>query len=189
MTSAALPKASPKAGFLRRRFARWAGDKSGATAVEFAIVVTPLIFMLFSILELAAVFLVTATLDNATNDAARAIRTGATQTSGGGSATTLRDSICAKLGWLQSTCAANLTVDVRTYSQFSNQAAPSPVTNTNTFDPKVLAYSAGSQGDIVLVRAFYQWQLITPYLYGGLQKLSGGKDLIIATATFRNEPY
>ena len=167
MTSAAASKAAPRPGFLHRRFARWAGDQSGATAVEFAIVAAPLFFMLFSILELAAVFLVTATLDNATTQAVRSIRTGATQTSGGGSASSLRDSICSDLGWLQSTCSANLSVDVRTYSQFSNQNAPSPITTSNNFDPTQLAYSTGKQGDIVLVRAFYQWKLLTPYLYGG----------------------
>ena len=168
--------------------AAWLRADGGATAVEFALVAAPLIFMLFSILELAMVFLVASTLENATSDTARTIRTGAVQTSGGGSANAIRDTICAKLGWLQSQCSTNLSVDVRTYSQFTNPTAPSPVTN-NAFDPTKLSYSIGAQGDIVLVRAFYRWTLITPFLKSGLSNLNGGVTMLTATAMFKTEPY
>ncbi len=47
-------------------------------------------------------------------------------------------------------------MDVRTYPQFNNPAAPSPITN-GKFDKTALIYSPGAKGDIVLVRAFYRW--------------------------------
>jgi Flp pilus assembly protein TadG len=169
----------------RRRFF---ADRSGAMAVEFALVVFPLIFMLGAIMELALVFLVSSTLENATSDTARTIRTGAVQTAGGGSANSIRDAICAKLGWLQSQCSTNLSVDVRTYAQFSNPNAPNPI-NNGKFDSTALTYDAGAQGDIVLVRAFYRWTLLTPFLKGGLQNLDGGVTMLTAATTFRNEPY
>ena len=47
----------------------------------------------------------------------------------------------------------------------------------------------GGPGDIVVVRAYYQWGLFTPLMNQALETLSGGKTLITSTATFRNEPY
>jgi Flp pilus assembly protein TadG len=169
-------------GFLR--------DRSGAMAVEFALVAAPLLFMLFSIIELALVFMVSSSLENATTEVARTIRTGAIQTAGGGSQTAFRNAICAKIGWMQASCQANLSVDVRTYAQFANQNAPDPVNSaTKTFNSGATTYSVGVQGDIVLVRAFYRWKLISPFLKGGLERLSGGVTLLTAAATFKNEPY
>jgi Flp pilus assembly protein TadG len=164
------------------------GDRAGATAVEFALVAAPLVFMLFAILELAMVFLVASTLENATSNVARTIRTGQVQSGGGGSANSIRDSICANLGWLQSQCQANLSVDVRTYAQFTNGAAPSPI-NNGKFDTSALMYAPGDPGQIVLVRAFYRWTLMTPFLKGALANLDNGVTMLTATTTFKNEPY
>lgn len=177
---------------LAARTAAFRADRGGATAVEFAFVALPFMFMVFSILEVALIFMVSVTLDNATSDAAREIRTGAIQATGGGPTSTgaisFRNLICSKLGWLQNQCQANLTVDVRTLPQFSNPTPPSPVTN-GVFSSSQLCFYSGNSGDIVLVRAFYQWTLLTPFLRGGLQPLNNGAKLLTSTATFRNEPY
>ena len=53
-----------------RRFAK---AQRGATAVEFAIVVVPFMILLFGTMELGMVFLVSTTLQNATDNAARQI--------------------------------------------------------------------------------------------------------------------
>ena len=170
-----------------RRFLR---DRSGAMAVEFALVAAPLLFMLFSIIELALVFMVTSSLENATTEVARTIRTGAIQQAGGGSQTAFRNAICAEIRWMQANCQTNLSVDVRTFASFTGQNAPDPVNpTTKTFDTAATTYSVGVQGDIVLVRSFYRWKLISPFLSGGLERLSGGVTLLTATATFKNEPY
>jgi Flp pilus assembly protein TadG len=136
------------------------------------------------------VFLVSATLENATSDTARTIRTGAVQTgaAANNTAAKVRDTICGKLGWLQSQCSTNLSVDVRTYTQFNNPNAPSPVTN-GAFDSTKLTYDPGEQGDIVLVRAFYRWTLLTPFLKNSLSNLNNGVTMITATSMFKNEPY
>lgn len=157
-------------------------------AIEFALVAGPLIFMLFAILELALVFMVSSSLENATTEVARTIRTGALQTGGGATPQTFRNQVCAQLGWLEGQCQSDLSIDVRTYGDFRNQNAPDPVSN-KTFNSGSLLFSMGEPGDIVLVRSFYQWKLMTPFLNGGLEKLNGGKTMITATATFRNEPF
>ena len=151
-------------------------------------VALPLIFMLFAIIELGMVYMISTSLDNATTQAARTIRTGALQTAGGATASTFRDKVCANMSWMGSACSSSLYVDVRTYTQFANPSSPNPV-NNQTFNANALTFTPGTACNIVLVRTFYQWPLMTPFLLGGLQQLSGGKALLTAAATFRTEPY
>lgn len=182
--------------FRRSRLAlRLLRDDRGATALEFGMVAAPMIFMILATLELGLVYMVTTSLDNATQEAARQIRTGELAMAGGATATTFRNQICANMGWLQSQCQANLSVDVRSFPSFSGESAPNPVTkgsgSTNgAFDNSKLTFQTGNAGDIMLVRAFYQWKLITPVLYGGLQSMNNtGVNVITSATTFRNEPY
>ena len=168
--------------------ARFAHDRDGAAAVELALVATPFFMLLFGIIELALIFLVSSSLENATMEAARTIRTGQLQTGGSATATAFKTAICNNFGWLQSDCSANLSVDVRTFATFQSVTAPQPVTN-GVFNPAALTFTPGGPTDIVVVRAYYQWPLIAPLMDQALQQLSGGKVLITSTATFRNEPY
>ncbi len=186
-----------KPGFppLTRARARLAGfgrayrtDAKGATAVEFAMVALPLLMLLFSVLELAMVFLISTTLENATYNAARQIRTGSFQGGGTPTAQAFKTSICSSLAWLGSNCTANVEVDVRTYATFTNPTIPDPI-SSGTFNTASLSFTPGAAGEIVLVRAFYKWTLLTPFLNGGLQKLNGGISVITAASLFKNEPY
>jgi Flp pilus assembly protein TadG len=161
---------------------------SGAAAVEMALVAMPFFMLLFGIVELALIFLVSSSLENATQQAARTIRTGAFQNGGAANAAAFKTTICNKFGWLQSDCSTNLYVDVRTYQNFSSIGAPQPVQN-GVFNPNALTCNPGTPGDIEVVRAYYQWPLIAPLMSQALQQLNGGKTLITSTATFRNEPY
>jgi Flp pilus assembly protein TadG len=190
-TSQAQPK--PAAPTRLRRFAR---DRKGATAVEFAIVALPFFMMIFATFELALVFLISLTLDNATTNSARQIRTGTVQATGGGASSTggaaFKTAICNSMGWLQTQCQSNLSIDVRTLPQFKNPTAPDPLVTsggTTTFNSSSLCFYSGNAGDIVLIRAFFQWPLLTPFLNRGLQRLSNGSAVITSTATFRNEPF
>jgi Flp pilus assembly protein TadG len=168
-------------------FVRRFGRNEKGSIVETALVALPFISLLFGVLELGLVFMVQTTLENAAYATSRQIRTGELQTSGG-TATTFKTAMCNNMSWLGSSCAANLTVDVRNFSQFSAVVAPSPITNGNV-DVTKTTFTAGAPGDIVLVRCFYTWTLFTPVLSASLQNLSGGRRLLTATATFRNEPY
>jgi Flp pilus assembly protein TadG len=172
-------------GGLLRRFRRARG---GAAAVEMALVAMPFFMLLFGILELALIFLVSSSLENATAQAARTIRTGSFQNGATPTAAAFKTTICNDFGWLQSDCTSNLYVDVRTFANFTSIAAPQPVQN-GVFNAAALTCNPGSPGDIVVVRAYYQWPLIAPLMSQALQQLNGGKTLITSTATFRNEPY
>lgn len=170
-----------------RRFAR---AQRGATAVEFAIIALPFLVLLFGIIELGMVFLVSTTLSNATDAAARQIRTGEFQTSGASTKTDFKNLVCANMTWLSSACGANLSVDVQTFNDFNTLSATGP-TNAQTFNPNTTCFTTGLPGDIVLVRTYYQWTIFTPLLNAALVNMGtgSGKRLINATTSFRNEPW
>jgi len=95
---------------------RFADARRGAVAVEFAFVAFPFILLLFGILELALVFIVTTTLESATESAGRKIRTGEFQTGASHTKKDFRDSVCARMTWLSTPCQDNLYIDVRTFA-------------------------------------------------------------------------
>jgi Flp pilus assembly protein TadG len=174
--------------FLSSHLLAFARAKSGAAAVEMALVATPFIALLFGIIELGMIFLVSSSLENATSQAARTIRTGEFQNGGTTTVAAFKTAICNNFGWLQADCSANLAVDVRTFTTFQSVTAPQPLTN-KTFNAAALVFNPGGPGDIVVVRAYYQWPLIAPMMSQALESVNGGKNLITTTATFRNEPY
>jgi len=175
-------------GRVGRLLNRFRLARRGAAAVEFAMLAFPFFGLLCGIIEIGMIFVVATTLEDATNSAARQIRTGQLQTTGGATAVSFVNLICGNLTWLGSNCSSNLNIDVETYAQFSSVAAPQPVVN-GVFTPSTLQFNMGGPGDIVVVRAYYQWSLYTPMMNQALQTLSGGKTLIESAATFRNEPY
>ncbi len=160
-----------------------------------ALVATPFLVLLFGIIELAMIFLISSSLENATAQASRTIRTGEMQTTGTSTAAAFKAAICNNFGWLQSDCATNLYVDVRTFTTFaaagafvaSPAAADQPIAN-KTFDATKLQFTPGGPSDIVVVRAYYQWPLIVPGMTKALETLTN-KAVITSIATFRNEPY
>ena len=181
--------------FARRRIERMRGlltrfsrGRSGSTAVEFAMLALPFLGLLFGIVELGMIYLISTTLDNATTDAARQIRTGAVQTAGGATAASFTTLVCNEMSWLGSNCAANLSVDVRTFATFSATDVADPITN-GTFTKTSLMFQTGNSGDIVLVRTYYPWTLVAPFLDGSVARLSNNQTLIESATTFRNEPY
>jgi Flp pilus assembly protein TadG len=162
--------------------------RDGAAAVEFAMLALPFLIMLFCLLELAIIFMISMTLDNAMAQASREIRTGQLQTAGGATAASFKTDICAHMAWIQSTCNSNLSVDVETYPSFAVATPPNPITG-GVFNAGVLKFQPGGPQDIVIVRGYFKWTLITPFLSQAVTKLNTGQAVLTATTTFRNEPY
>jgi Flp pilus assembly protein TadG len=163
-------------------------SERGAAAVEMALVATPFFMLLFGIIEVGMVFLISASLENGMDIAARTIRTGQFQTGATPTAAAFKTTICNTFGWFQADCTANLYVDVRTFSTFSSITAPQPVSN-GSFNTSALTFSPGGPNDIVVVRAYYQWPLIAPFFDAAMQQLNGGVAVLTSTFAFRNEPY
>ena len=173
---------SPRRGFLRR----FGYARSGATAVEFALVVLPFLGLVFATLELGMMLLVSTSLESSAQQAARTIRTGQFQ-SGAGTAAAYKTAVCNGMGWLAADCQANLYVDVRTFNTFAAVSGPPPIVN-GAINPASMTFQAGAACSIVLARAFYNWTLLAPDL-SGVAHMNGNKVLLTAAGAFRNEPF
>lgn len=164
-----------------------ASDQRGATALEFALIATPLILMLLGGLQLMMMFLISSTLSAATTSVSRQIRTLNYSNSGTAAQTDFASQICNNMGWLQSTCVGNIKVDVETAPSFAGASSTNPVSG-GTFNSSGLGFSASNAGQIVLVKVYYLWPLYAPILFGPLQALNDGTVVITASSAFRNEP-
>ena len=165
-----------------RRFRR---NRRGSAAVEFALVAPVFFALLFAIIETALVFFASQVLETITQDSARMIMTGQAQAASYTQAQ-FKTFLCGRIPALF-TCA-DLYVDVQSYAAFSGVAISDPIDGAKNFVPN-MKYSPGSAGDIVVVRAFYQWPLFVTGLGYNIANLTGSKRLLSATAAFRNEPF
>ena len=199
MTAAKPRRTEPGVRWVARSVRAWAADRGGNAAVEFAMVAAPLLFMVFSVLQLGAYFLVQVTLDVATAAAARELRTGQLVADGVSDTVTEQTfltAICNNMSWLKSQCqsgASNpggtqyLVVDVRTLSSFSNNTAP-PMTSNGAMNSANFCFYSGTAGSAVEFRAFYRWKLMMPALMANLQTFSGGIAELQSTQVFQVEP-
>ncbi len=182
---AALAKAPVRhRGWLRR----FVGDRRGVAAVEFALIALPFFMLTFGLIEIVLVFILSTTLDYGVQEAARRVRTGELQaTSANMSA--FKTAVCGELFALMD-CDTKLSLDVR---KLDNFAASGGVASAIGSDGQVkkggFGFDPGSANEIVMVRAFYEWDLVTPIISAPLANLSGNRRLIVSTATFRNEPF
>ena len=191
-------------GALRRLLRRFRSDRSGATAVEFAMVSVPFFGLLFAIFETAFVFLAQEGLDAATTVAARQLMTGQAQnvstiTTAAQFANSL---ICNPTPPAQRILptfinCANLIVDVSQASTFAGaNVSKSFYTNPTT------NYNPGGASCIVVVRVVYPMPAYLSIISGnGLvatgtdntagQTLYNGSMnyMLMSTAVFRNEPF
>ena len=154
----------------------------------------PLFLLIFGIIEVAMVFIVNTTLESAVTRGARTIRTGEHQTAQQGQALNLSrqafmDAVCDNMSFLSDHCRTHLSVDVRTPGAFSTATLPDPVGADGSFNDAGLGFTPGGQQQIVLVRAYYRWPLITPLLTETLSRLDGNVAVLTATVAYRNEPF
>lgn len=171
---------------LVRRFIR---SRRGASAVEFAIIATPFFMLIYGIVELGLLFMAATTIEAATLDASRNIRTGVFQQSGSPTPAAFKTAVCGEMTWISvSDCNANVVVDVRTFADFSSISVTPPVTG-NALDPSKTTFNPGTACSIVLVRVFYPYTLMAPLIEPGMPNLGPSHRLVTSTVAFRNEDY
>jgi Flp pilus assembly protein TadG len=161
--------------------------KSGATAMEFAIIAPIMLLMLMAILELGAIFIADATLRTTTARIARELRTGQIQALGM-TKQQFHDHFCAELPSLIH-CDSALGLDVESFSSFGDLTFSPELNADGSVNADLSAYSPGTACDVVLVRAYYQWPVQTPVFLSFLVNMADNKHLISAASAFRNEPF
>ena len=165
------------AGRLRALIARLGADRSGSTMVEFALAGIPFILLLLATFEIGFVYWANKELENATNDAARLVRTGQAQTANMTQAD-LKSEACKQVAILVD-CNTRLRLDVRSAVNFSDITPPSPKDGTGELKADSdFSYAPGAADEAVLVTAFFDW----PALFQG-------KRILRASAPLRNEPF
>jgi Flp pilus assembly protein TadG len=164
---------------------RFIKAREGATAVEFGLVATPFFLLIMGVIEIALFFFATTMIETATAEAARSIRTGEVLVAGDGPAE-FRNRICARAGAILD--CARIQVDVRRIDNFS-AAQLGALVGEDGVDSSGFGFDPGGPGEIIVVRAVYEWPLIAPGQFNGLANLPGNKRLIIASAAFRNEQF
>jgi len=174
---------------LKRRLRRFGRTRRGSAAVEFSLVVFPFFLMTFGLAEIAMIGFVQTSLNYAVSETARQIRTGQAQMNGV-SAGDIRQQLCDEVNtFMMLTCDGNLFLKVDRFDSFSNASngAASPIQN-GEFNPPS-GYTPGGPSDIVVVRAYYRWKVMTPLFEPVFSNVSNGERIMVSTMMFRNEPY
>jgi Flp pilus assembly protein TadG len=152
-------------------------DRSGATLIEFAVVGLPFLLLLFATFEIGLIYWANKELENATNDAARLVRTGQVQAANMSQAD-LKAEACERTAILIN-CAERLRLDVRSAARFGDIVPPEPMDGSgNLKSDGDFTFSPGAADEAVLVSAFFAW----PAFFQS-------ERVLRATAPLRNEPF
>lgn len=176
---------------------RWQDD-SGAAAVEFAMVVGPLLIFIFAILNVGLYFFALQSLDQATRLAARRILTGDVQVQGLTAAKFKTDMLCPVLT-LPLPCA-DITVNVSRVGKtsdalqktgiyaFIRQSLPDLVPPNLSSDNG--SFCTGGPGEYVFVDVAYNYVLLmnmSSFLFGATA--AANTTVLRSTYFLSNEPY
>lgn len=175
---------------LKKPIKRFAKARRGSAAVEFSLVVFPFFLLLFGLAEISMIGFAQTSLNNAVSQTARQIRTGQAQ-NGGMSAGQIETRLCAELNkFMMMDCAGNLFLDVDRFDSFTNASnnAANPIQD-GEFQATGFGYQPGGASDIVVVRAYYRWKVMTPLFQPIFSNVSNGERIMVATMMFRNEPF
>ncbi len=166
-------------------FKKWIKDEGAATAVEFAFVAFPFTYLLIGIIELSVMFAAMSTLDAATNDAARVIRTGQAQTSADPEQT-FKDLLCERANTFLS--CNSIQYEVVHMNGFSDFAS-FPANYDEEGNLVSQGFDAGAVDDVILIRTAYKYPLLTPLLGAVFSDASGNTKLFVSTVVLETEPY
>jgi Flp pilus assembly protein TadG len=172
---------------LRSRWQQFAENRRGAAAVEFALIAAPFFFLIFGLLEVCLIFIMSTVMEHAVSEAARPLRTGEAQQAGM-TDIQFRQALCSEFFGILD-CDARLSVDVRTVSNFAASPIGAPIDINGDLDDQDFRFEPGGPNDIIAVRAFYEWSLITPVMSKPLANMASDRHLLQASAVFRNEPF
>jgi Flp pilus assembly protein TadG len=163
-------------------------SQSGSAAIEFAFVAPVFFLIMAGIIEGGIMMFGKAALINATQDAARKIRTGQVQ-NGAMNQASFKTEVCNGISVLLN--CSNLTVDVQAYpTGFTSGGLSSPTDSNGDLKSGQNNYSTGAPCDVVVVRTFYKYTILTPIVQPLLAGKSGNNfNYLTAAAAFRNEPY
>lgn len=164
---------------------RWRKNEDGVTAVEFALVGLPFLFMIIGIIEMALMFTAQSLLEASTSQAAREIRTGAVQQGGGEDAFT--DAMCgfARV-FIPCDKIQYQVVSMESFNDAEEFPPPSYDEDGNLEDQ---GFDPGGVSDVVMIRTSYTYPIKTPLMQVVLTNNNGTSRVMTSTIVLRTEPY
>ncbi|GLK81036.1 TadE family protein [Methylopila turkensis] len=181
---------------------RFRADRSGSTAIEFALIAPPLVLFTVGIVEVGIMVAGQQALEDAVFIATRTSKTGYVA-SGSTQQADINAAIRKAAGALLD--PAKIVVTSKAYEDFSNIGQPEPFTDLNkngvrdalepftdvngngVYDTDQGRSGSGSSSEIVLFTATYPWPLHTPLIAQIVGK--NGTYELKASSAVKNEPY
>jgi Flp pilus assembly protein TadG len=162
-------------------------DESAAAAVEYALVVTPLLGLILAALQLSVIFFASQVLQSSATNAGRQLMTGQAQKAGMTGAQ-FSQLVCNSASFLFN--CSNLMVDVQSANSYTatSTAAPTLTYDANGKVKNSWSWSPGGPDQVVIVRVLYNWPVFGPSILG-LSNQPNGAHLLVATTVFKNEPF
>jgi Flp pilus assembly protein TadG len=169
-------------------FKRFKRAQAGVTALEFAFVGGPFLYLLCVIFETGLMLFSEYIIENGVATAARMIRTGQVQAANM-TAGDFKNVVCGNMSAFLK-CNQYLHIDVRKFTAFADIVLPSATTGQELSSDVTTnsKFQPGNAMEVVVVRAYYEWRLFVPGL-SHLANLSGSRRLLTSGAAFRNEPF
>jgi Flp pilus assembly protein TadG len=169
-------------------------DESGLALIEWGFVGPMFMLMLLSIIDMGIMLTTQASLDGATRDAARLIRTGQVDAAGN-TINSFQTLLCSDMSMFLTTtsCQSDVIVSVvsTTGSNFGSLTFPTCAINTSSPPPAgACPFSPGGAGDLVGVQVTYNRPFIVPWVGSLLSTASDSQHVRLqSTVVFRNEPF
>lgn len=165
---------------------RWSIDSRASTAVEFALLAFPFVYLLVGIIELSVMFAAMSSLDSGTNDAARLIRTGQVQQTNGDPQDMFETVLCSRVSSFLP--CSQIRYEVITMSGFSDFASY-PASYDENGNLESSGFNPGSVDDVILIRTAYRYPLLTPLLGAAFADGPNNTKLMVTTVVLETEPY
>jgi Flp pilus assembly protein TadG len=171
------------------RIKKWLCRKDdGVVAVEFALVAVPFFTLVLGIVEVGLFFTSGSVLQSASVDAARMIRTGQVQNSLDPEET-FKEELCFRIDYMLKCSKVQYEVIHIEGDSFADLDDYEPTFNAEG-DLVPAGFATGGENDVVLVRSYYKWEFLTPFL-GAMMTGDVGKDWLpqMSTVAIKSEPY
>ena len=190
-------------GWLTKQLRRFAADRDGAAALEFALVLPPLCLILLGMFEVSMVMFTQASMEGAMREAARYGITGINSTDPAareGQILAIVDQYTLNLVDM-----SKATISYQVYGSFNSIDKPEPFGDTNgngkydvgepytdvngngKWDADQGKNGAGDYSQVVQYTIDYDWKLMTPFVAAVMGQ--NGKVHLRASMVVRNEPW
>lgn len=187
----------PNAPRTWRLLRRLRADRSGATAVEFGLVMVPFLLLIMGIITVGMQYLTMHFVEYGTDSAARKLRTGEAQKAGmtiGG----FRQLFCDTADVMVS-CDKHLVIHIKKSATFAGLQPVTPCVTNGKLTPSAgnagdtVRSRAGDANDAVIITVCYEWEAglrLWSVIWNLLSGSSGDDPTVLSsTVAFRSEPF